>query len=684
MDEMLWWKQPMRVLQYNLQVKDTPGMDPERIARETGELKANVAVVNVGGIYAWYDSRVKYHRMNEFLPKGRDLLGELISEFHKRNIRFVARFDFSLADDTAYLEKPWWFARHRDGSPYYRGEKRMGEWSLLLTTCPSGGYRNGEVAVPVIRESLERYDIDGVFLNAPFAVPCFCERCRKKYENIYGTPMPDREEDFHFAWFSQCTKDNMAVIYRAVKEKKPEVPMILYYNPYDGGKFPRDSIYDRLETADLICTESQDILSRGVHDLPGPAHPALAMKAGQDEDSGVRPFGIIHSCPGMDWRHVGLPTAEYLPWMCQVPAARGTVWHSVTGYCDTIPDKRILRAIARVNGMIEKTEADMDGAVSRAQVLLLWDGTSIAVSWAEALIKSHIQFDLMHDFRIRPDRMDRYPVVIAPQGILSRPEASAAVSRYVENGGNLIAETAVPSEIEAHRDLLGVEEQLGAGEYLTAAYLRFEKAGDTLKSGMDTDKTAFRGRAAYCAPKTETSVLATLVPSFAPMDAVGAPPERASIPVPQTDIPLCLRSRSGKGSVLYFPFPLSLLFSDYRLSDHLRLLSNAVSLLLGGEKELEVQAPAGVYAFLYEKGNRLLLHFINEVGERPLTDNVPVSDISFSVGTGGRRVRQARSVIGGGDIPYRAENGRSFFTLDRLDVWDMVAVDFESDTEGVI
>ena len=38
--ENIWWKEPMRVLQYNLQVRDTPGMDAEKIARETEEMAA--------------------------------------------------------------------------------------------------------------------------------------------------------------------------------------------------------------------------------------------------------------------------------------------------------------------------------------------------------------------------------------------------------------------------------------------------------------------------------------------------------------------------------------------------------------------------------------------------------------------------------------------------------------------
>lgn len=67
----VWWKEPMRVLQYNLQVRDTPGMDAEKIARETEEMAANVVVMNVGGIYAWYRVRLVIINVNEFLPEGR-------------------------------------------------------------------------------------------------------------------------------------------------------------------------------------------------------------------------------------------------------------------------------------------------------------------------------------------------------------------------------------------------------------------------------------------------------------------------------------------------------------------------------------------------------------------------------------------------------------------------------------
>lgn len=50
-----FWSHPQRIIQTNLQFQDTARIDPK-------ELGATVLVFNVGGIYAWYQSDVPFHR----------------------------------------------------------------------------------------------------------------------------------------------------------------------------------------------------------------------------------------------------------------------------------------------------------------------------------------------------------------------------------------------------------------------------------------------------------------------------------------------------------------------------------------------------------------------------------------------------------------------------------------------
>lgn len=679
----MWWQEPMRVLQYNLQVKDTQGMVPEKIAKETVELGSNVVVMNVGGIYAWYRSRVPFHHINEYLPDdSRDLLRELIEAFHKENIRFVARFDFSIAEDKTYLNHPEWFSRTPDMQPIYRGEKRMGEWSLLLNTCALGGYRNEDVAVPVLKEVLENYDIDGIFLNAPHATACFCDRCRDQYWKRYHKELPDDALLFEPDWLSACMKENIGHMYKAIKSVKNEIPLILYYTPLTGlsksfGRFDRDNIYDRYATADLICTESQDVLSRGVHHIPVDIHPVIAMKSGQLPGRKKLPFGIIHSCPGMDWRHVGMPVTEYLPWMAQVPASGGVLWHSVTGYADTIADKRVLEAVREIDERVIRIESDMEDAQYLSQIGLLWDGSESACAWADILTRDHFQYDMIQDYSVSGEVLSQYSVVVVPDHYPLSSEVIGLLEKYTESGGKVLLESTDSREYTKYCRLLGVDKKASRGENLTASYLFFEKEGAVLKKGMDTDKIEMRGYVAYVHPAAEAKVLATLIPPFAPYEVVGAPPERSSIPVKHTDIPLVLTHNVGKGSVTSLTFSLGLLAVEYQLGDHYDLAENLLDFLLGEEKELEVFAPHGVQVTAYRKDRDILIHLVNEVGKRPLMDQITISEVRLKLHrTGNQKVMSVQSVIEDNPVTYEDGEQDVEIKLSNLKIWDMIRIHF--------
>jgi hypothetical protein len=680
-----WWENGMnRVIQYNLQVKDTPGMDAKRLAAQTKELGGNVVVLNVGGIYAWYKSKVPFHHINEYLPESHDLLMEMIKEFHALDIEFVARFDFSITDDTTYLQKPEWFARHIDKTPFYRGEKRMGNWSLLLNTCATGGYRNEEVAIPVLKEVINEYDIDGIFLNAPFANLCYCERCQRKYQELFGTPIPESIDEIDSNWLSICTKDNIALYYETIKAERSDLPLILYYAPfYDEskafGRIHRDNIYDRYATADLICTEAQNILSNGLQNLPETIRPTMVMKAGQAEEKGLLPFGIIHSSPGMDWRHVGLPATEYLPWMCQIPAANGTIWHSITGYPETVYDKRILKKISEVNKMISATESYMESAKSFAQVLLFWDGGVDARKWAEILAKNHISFDLMHDYNIDKRRVMKYAILIIPQSLVRYiVNIKSIIDSYTTDGGIVIAESIDEKIVSHYSRVFGIEQDLVVGEYLTASYMDLREAPDALKRGFDTDRLAFRGKVMYGKPRPSAIPLATLIPPFAPLEVVGAPPERASIPVECTSIPLCYLNSYQNGKIVFFPFLISDLATAYGLSDHYEFINNLFTFLLREKRSFTANVPSDVIISCYKTETNILVHLVNEVGVRPLMDTIPIHDISLNLAIEeSMLVTGVESVIGKEKVSFVLKDRYLEISLPELKVWDMIAINYK-------
>ena len=91
-----------------------------------------------------------------------------------------------------------------------------------------------------------------------------------------------------------------------------------------------------LRSADMVCTEAQDVLSAGKK-LPFSWKPTLNMKLGQYAGTSG-PLGSSIPCPGMVWRHTGLRRRNEF-WLSQIPAANGQLWHSLTGFDAVITAK---------------------------------------------------------------------------------------------------------------------------------------------------------------------------------------------------------------------------------------------------------------------------------------------------------------------------------------------------------
>ncbi|WP_223829697.1 alpha-amylase family protein [Paenibacillus arenilitoris] len=672
MDAQAWWRQPLRIIQPNLQVKDTRFIDPERLAGQLKEMGANTVVFNVGGIYAWYRSEIPFHHVNEYLPKDKDLLEEVIAAFHKEGLKFVARVDFSKADDAVYQMRPEWFVRNGDGHPQIIGAQRPGSWSLLMSTCINAGYRNEEVAAPVLTEALGRYAIDGVFFNNPGTIPCQCGRCRDKYFDIFGSPMPERSQDYDRSWGSLCLKHNMELLNGVIKETRPDVPVISYYNLFN------ERLDDRKAAADLLCTEPQNVLSQGHRQIPEFWKPALSIKLGRSRSGAAAPLGIVHSCPGMDWRHTGLPPADYAFWLAQIPAYGGQIWHSLTGVPDTIRDKRIVKTVTHFNKQVAKIEQEMQGANSLADVALLWSARPSTEGWADGLINRQIPFDILPEEQAGLETLLRYKAVIVPEQYPIGTEEVARWREYVNRGGHLIVEGMLHSAVRGELcELLGVLPALTVSEPLAASYLRFEGTGNPLQTGLeDTELIAHRGRVVYCKPAAGSAVLATLVPPFSPLESVGAPPERASLSVERTDIPLAVHRRAGGGGVLYLPFSLSGLLNDFKLGEHYQLLDNAIDLVLNGDRLIRMTPVTGLQVALYRNKEGLLLHLVNGAGRRPLTGAIPLYQIEAALPLAALQ-GSASSVSGlleAGNLPFRIEEDVVRFTVPKLDVWEVVKI----------
>ncbi|MEA3406749.1 MAG: hypothetical protein U9R48_01545 [Chloroflexota bacterium] len=89
-----WWQDyPWRLIQTNLREIDMLDIDAQRFMADLQAFKATVVLLNVGGIIASYSTELPFHFQSPFLEG--DSLQEIISACHARDIKVLARTDFS-------------------------------------------------------------------------------------------------------------------------------------------------------------------------------------------------------------------------------------------------------------------------------------------------------------------------------------------------------------------------------------------------------------------------------------------------------------------------------------------------------------------------------------------------------------------------------------------------------------
>lgn len=176
----------------------------------------------------------------------------------------------------------------------------------------------------------------------------------------------------------------------------------------------------------------------------------------------------------------------------------------------------------------------------------------------------------------------------------------------------------------------------------------------------------------------DADLLLTWVPPFAPLEVVGLPPERASLPAERTEVPLRLLNRHGKGQVLFFAFELGKLLCDYALQDLYLLAGEAIKYLLGEDMDPQIEAPGEVIVTVFRKPKQVMLHFINGVGKRPLREIISLRGIRCKVKLReDERVKEVFAVIGKTAIPYSVTDNTLCFDLPELEIWEMVRIKTE-------
>ncbi len=599
-----WWlTEPVSLIQTNLRETDSD-LDPKALIAWVKKFPFNTLLFSFGGITAHYPTNVTYHYKSNFLPTGKDLIGEVLSEAHKSGVRVIGRYDFSRTRKEVYDAHPNWFYKRKDGGP-------VTDDNNLYTTCINGGYYNDK-AIEILTESLDRYGADGYFFNwfgnvrsdykgDPIGL-CHCIECEKKFREKYGRSIPDVADAEYEEFIYQSAVTVAKKIERLIHSKRPNALFMTYIS----------------EATDALVSEADFYKFR-----PLPQWTYIGSEWVNSEMNS-RPDKMIVDLvmPYQELKYrFGTVAGQGLRILLYQNLAHGTFPAFVVLGTPDQPDKTALNAVQPVFDFYKKHEGEFLEQRSAARVILYGSPAPLSNrsssdyrGFYKLLTELHIPFKVTSN--VADLKKKDIDLVIVPNA--STP---AELKSYIEDGGSVLVSGTIATDMIS-------EKTVRLWENTTTSYMRI---GDhaAFPSLKDANVIFCEGQYLELEPTSNTAV------TFIPPSQFG-PPDKVSTLKEVTNKPGLIQKNIGKGKIAFIPWHIGDLYYKFGNDKHRLFISDLVNNLLPEHKrQLVTNAHPSVEIIFMnqEKKKRSLLHMINMSGYNATTffDAVEMKNISIHI-----------------------------------------------------
>ncbi|WP_380879491.1 hypothetical protein ACFB49_22600 [Sphingomonas sp. DBB INV C78] len=606
-----WWKKEYRILQTNLREIDAR-QDPATIARDVRAFGANTLVSNVGGIVAFYPTRLPLHFRNRHM-KG-DFAGKMIAAAHREGLSFVGRFDLSKAMKPVYDAHPDWFMRNRDGSAR--------EYAGSYQACPNGGWAQ-DYALRIIEEALRLYPLDGLFFNMVGYTRtdysnvdhgiCVCRNCSGRFRELYGLDLPASDGPDDPDWqayvaFQRRTQSELSKrTITLVRQLRPDAALM----DFGVGEIARGEVQRRV-------------------DRPAPEWPyAMGEQIRWIKSVAPgRPFSATSTAHiDYPWRETTETAANHMLRFAQALGTGGKLDLYLIGTLSDQVDQSWLKPVSELYHWHEANEQFYAGLRPASRVGLLGPNVELtggkeSVSEAHrgaylALVNLRIPFLYVDRGRLARQGaavLDGIDVLLAPDARKLSDEQARVLDAFVARGGLLIAtgKTGSLDEAGKSRDIPALASSPVAAFGAEEPAHGWSLAGDASLYGggrIPLDGTYFAS--------TARGDARNLI-SFAPDHPFG-PPEFAypAAGEPVRSAPGVLARPFGKGLSVHIPWQPDLLYYRQGLAAHRDLLG-ALIVHHAPPAFVRLEGNGAVELTIERQGQSgtWMVHVINYAGQR--------------------------------------------------------------------
>lgn len=633
-------RQPIRWIQTNLRQTDA-NLDAKQLVNSLVDYKANVLLIGMGGIAAYYPTKVPFHYPSPQLPPGRDMFGDVLAEAHRNGIKVVGRFDLSKTQKAAYDAHPEWFFRKADGQPVIFNE--------LYSVCINGGYYRDQ-GMKILAEALDRYEVDGLFFNmfgnqsrdyaGNFVGHCHCDSCKRKFRERYHRDLPKEPDDDYREFMFKSSREVAAAIGDLIHKKRPQAGYFNYIQEYTDG----------------IMSESNTAVNR-----PLPLWPYASsdnVNRARNSQPGKMSVNLCMQFVDYAWRWATVPPQEISLRLWQNVAHGGALALAINGTFDQ-EDRQALTASKPVFHWLAKNEQYYMGQQSAARVLVLGapaSGGAFSQSSYRGIFRflseEHIPFAVSNNLDWIGKR--NFDLVIATDW------APKELENYARNGGQVLL---VSSRIAGF-----AEEKIVKRWNKVEGYFRV-RDHSKFPSLKLTNVMMLNGD--YLELENPSNGLPAL--TLVPPSMIG-PPENIHIDAVNTTKPGIVTKTLGSGRYTWIPWDLGELYYKHSLSAHAGLLRDSVDQLLDERRQVKSDAHPLVEMSLMTQDKRTLLHLINLSGHSSTAYFSPVAMANIAIEIKGT-FHKARTIDSATTLKLEHRNGYTRFLVPKLQEYELVVLE---------
>jgi len=708
---MAWYEHPIIFYDW---ARHREALTPEYarwVVQKALDLNADTLAfcVQVGG-YALWNSEVspRAAQIGEM-----DLVGELSRLCKKSKLRFVPWWLGTAGGVERVLrEHPSWqlvgppvpgaTSGSKDGAAGDQGKKH---WYI----CYNTPYR--ELLYEEVREVIARYDVDGIYFDQ-LPGSCYCAWCQKKFERLYGQPMPEVPDEF-FVYNSaaglpprlrefrdRCVVSFCAGIRKIIDETKPE---IIYAQNW----IRNQQAYLAKGTVDVLLPEfyqRDDLIPLGLkHRLTKTYF-----------DHGPIWGNVRHSVRH-DARHNPVQGTRLLLFECVANLAApllldlGAMDFDQTGKEELAATFGHIRAVQEILAEARPVRHAALLHSRRSHELFPERFDEAFEGMYRLLLENHVPFEIVSEEGVQRGELKEYKVLIVPDAVALADETVTQVRRAVENGAGLVAtymtgtmnESGSRRQQPAFADLFDIELKdvvayEDVGETGHDPVLGFsEQDGPILRYGsVNPDHPlaeglpgkgffCFRGGFAVFECGADSQEIARIhTVDFAGLSA--RPFNRRGVNPGPARWPLAAVRRRGKGRVAYFAPQADAGWRRAHAPELEALLLRAIR-WAGGPPPLEApDCPPPVEVRLFRSAKRRVFQilltnlatnaFYREVWPGVIRYVIPHKGLRLNLRTK-VKVKKASSLLGA-KVEYSAKGGSIQLELSALDLYDSILLEY--------